>query len=134
MHRVLLGLAVGAALAAPASSATFAAAGFSASAAFRALGGSVETAGSGVRVHRLVGVPARRNPDHHRFRRGAFAYAYPPEFYDANYDIDRSWDSNSFNDWWHDRPDRAYPRWVWHNRNCSEDRMWWSGAGWRCTP
>ena len=44
----------------------------------------------------------------------------------------RGWDSDSFNDWWHDRPDRAYPRWVQHNQNCTPDRMWWSGSGWHC--
>jgi hypothetical protein len=43
----------------------------------------------------------------------------------------RSWDSYSFNDWWHDRPDRAYPRWVRHNDNC--ERVFWVGEGWRCT-
>lgn len=46
-------------------------------------------------------------------------------------DVNRSWDSDSFNDWWHDRPDRAYPRWVWHNDNC--ERMFWVGGGWRCS-
>lgn len=45
-----------------------------------------------------------------------------------------AFDPSQYNDWWHDRPDRAYPRWVWHNQNCTPDRMWWSGAGWRCTP
>lgn len=44
----------------------------------------------------------------------------------------RSWDSDSYNDWWHDRPDRAFPRWVRHNQNCTPDRMWWSGSGWHC--
>jgi hypothetical protein len=47
-------------------------------------------------------------------------------------DINRDWDSDSFNDWWHDRPDRAYPRWISHNDNCTPDRMWWSGSGWHC--
>lgn len=47
-------------------------------------------------------------------------------------DINRSWDSDSFNDWWNDRPDRAYPRWIYHNQNCTPDRMWWSGSGWHC--
>lgn len=42
----------------------------------------------------------------------------------------RSWESDSYNDWWHDRPDRAYPRWIADNKNC--DRMWWSGGVWRC--
>jgi hypothetical protein len=44
----------------------------------------------------------------------------------------RNWESDSYNDWWHDRPDRAYPRWVQHNRDCASDRMWWSGQGWHC--
>ena len=42
----------------------------------------------------------------------------------------RSWEPDSFNDWWHDRPDRAYPRWMRNNANC--DRMWWGGGVWRC--
>lgn len=47
----------------------------------------------------------------------------------------RSWAPNSYNDWWNDRPDRAYPRWVQeqHMRGtCTPDRMWWSGSGWHC--
>jgi len=44
----------------------------------------------------------------------------------------RSFASDSFNGWWHDRPDRAYPAWVQHNQNCTLDRMWWSGNGWHC--
>lgn len=47
----------------------------------------------------------------------------------------RSWEPNSYNDWWHDRPDRAFPRWVieQHARGtCDADRMWWSGSGWHC--
>lgn len=37
----------------------------------------------------------------------------------------RSWEPNSYNDWWHDNPGRAYPAWMRHNEHC--DRMWWSG-------
>jgi hypothetical protein len=47
----------------------------------------------------------------------------------------RSWEPDSYNDWWHDRPDRAYPRWVQEQRSrgsCDPDRMWWSGSGWHC--
>ena len=46
----------------------------------------------------------------------------------------RSWAPDSYNDWWHDRPDRAFPRWVQEQRGgaCAPDRMWWSGGGWRC--
>jgi hypothetical protein len=50
--------------------------------------------------------------------------------YDRDYQGDSAWRSDSFNDWWHDRPDRSMPRWVRHNQNC--ERMWWSGGGWRC--
>jgi hypothetical protein len=44
----------------------------------------------------------------------------------------RSFEPDSYNDWWHDRPDRAFPRWVQHNQDCTPDRMWWSGNGWHC--
>ena len=43
---------------------------------------------------------------------------------------DRTFEHDSYNDWWHERPHRAYPRWVADNRNC--DRRWWSGGVWRC--
>ena len=43
----------------------------------------------------------------------------------------RSFESDSYNDWWHDRPDRAYPRWMQANQNC--DRLWWGGGAWRCS-
>ena len=42
----------------------------------------------------------------------------------------RTWESDSYNDWWHDQPWRSYPKWVSTNQNC--ERMWWSGGGWRC--
>jgi hypothetical protein len=42
----------------------------------------------------------------------------------------RSWESDSYNDWWHDQPWRSFPRWVSSNQECK--RMWWSGGGWRC--
>jgi hypothetical protein len=47
----------------------------------------------------------------------------------------RSWEPESYNDWWNDRPDRAYPRWVQEQQargTCEPDRMWWSGSGWHC--
>ena len=50
--------------------------------------------------------------------------------YDRDYQGDSMWRPGSFNDWWHDRPDRSMPRWVRNNQNC--ERMWWSGGGWRC--
>jgi hypothetical protein len=42
----------------------------------------------------------------------------------------QSWEPDSYNDWWHDRPDRAFPRWVQNNQGC--ERIWWSGGAWRC--
>jgi hypothetical protein len=54
-------------------------------------------------------------------------------YYDP--ELNRSWDSDSYNDWWQDRPDRAIPRWVQEQRmrgTCDPDRMWWSGSGWHC--
>ena len=47
-----------------------------------------------------------------------------------DYQGDTLWRSDSFNDWWHDRPDRAFPRWVANNPNCQ--RQYWAGGGWRC--
>lgn len=47
----------------------------------------------------------------------------------------RAFDPDSYNDWWNDRSDRAFPRWVQeqHARGtCTPDRMWWSGSGWHC--
>ena len=68
-------------------------------------------------------------------RRGGFGYI--DAYADGDWAManNRSWNSDSFNDWWHDRPDRAYPRWVQEQQRsgtCDERRMWWSGSGWRC--
>jgi hypothetical protein len=42
----------------------------------------------------------------------------------------RSWEPDSYNDWWHDRPDRAYPAWMRHNEGCP--RQWYAGDTLRC--
>lgn len=42
----------------------------------------------------------------------------------------QSWQSDGFNDWWHDRPDRAYPAWMRNNQNCA--RQWYAGSTLRC--
>ena len=41
----------------------------------------------------------------------------------------RSFEHDSYNDWWHERPWRSYPRWV-TSGGC--DRLWWGGGNWRC--
>ena len=77
-----------------------------------------------VTVHR--GVPDGR----HRFdrrHRGFDGIVYLP---DREYQGDTLWQPESFNDWWHERPERSYPRWLMHNQDCQ--RQWWSGGGWRC--
>lgn len=53
-------------------------------------------------------------------------------YYDGyrEYQGDTAWKSESFNDWWHDRPDRAYPRWVTANQNC--ERKWFAADTLRC--
>lgn len=38
--------------------------------------------------------------------------------------------SSGYNDWWHDRPDRAYPAWMRNNQNCQ--RQWYAGNMLRC--
>jgi hypothetical protein len=79
------------------------------------------------------GSDGRDTRDHRRDGRGSVfvgPWGWGPDTW-ALYN-NRSWESNSYNDWWHDRPDRAYPRWVQQNQNCTADRMWWSGTGWHC--
>jgi hypothetical protein len=53
----------------------------------------------------------------------------------GDYDANRSFDPNRWNDWWHERPSRSYPRWVQDAQargSCAPERMWWSGSGWHC--
>ena len=50
--------------------------------------------------------------------------------YDRDYQGNSAWKPNSFNDWWHERPNRSYPAWVQRNEAC--DRQWWSGTTLRC--
>lgn len=50
--------------------------------------------------------------------------------YDREYQGDTAWRPESFNDWWHERPNRSYPAWMLRNRDCQ--RTWWDGAVLRC--
>ena len=96
----------------------------------------------------LVGVPPvqrgfgpcpdglrHRMPRDRRFDCAVFVGGFP--YADGEWALynNRSWEPNSYNDWWHDRPDRAFPRWVQEQRTqgtCDPDRTWWSGSGWHC--
>ena len=97
--------------------------------------GFTSSSASGVTVHRGEGFNHRRGGftvvgDRNRNRRvrsEVEMVTYGGEW--ALYN-NRSWESDSYNDWWHDQPWRSYPKWVSTNQNC--ERMWWSGGGWRC--
>ena len=56
-----------------------------------------------------------------------FAAAYGYGGYDdyGDFDGNRSFDPDKWNDWWHDRPERAYPHWMSNNADCS--RRWYAG-------
>ena len=87
--------------------------------------------GAGVRVHRGFGGPGDQGGRHRdgRFNDNAAIGTWYEGGEWALYN-NRSWEPDSYNDWWHDRPDRAFPRWVQNNQGC--ERVWWSGGGWRC--
>lgn len=63
-----------------------------------------------------------------RRHRGGDSIVYYDDY--REYQGDSAWKSDSFNDWWHDRPDRAYPRWVTANQNC--ERKWYAADTLRC--
>nr|WP_294170781.1 hypothetical protein [uncultured Sphingomonas sp.] len=42
----------------------------------------------------------------------------------------RTFEPDSYNDWWHERTERSYPRWMQNNQGC--ERRWWGGGAWRC--
>ena len=76
------------------------------------------------------GRDGRHRNDRRRHRSGDVSvYSYYDSDGWALYN-NRSWQPDSFNDWWHERPERSLPRWLQNNQNCQ--RLWWSGGGWRC--
>ena len=80
----------------------------------------------GRRHHRDEGFDRndRRDRDDDDFVDGGWWY-YPQDF-----DGNRSFDPDKWNDWWHERPSRSFPRWVQSNQSC--ERQYSTGAGWRC--
>ena len=77
----------------------------------------------GVRIHRGDG-------SHHRRGRGGDALVVGSWYGPTDFDGNRAFDPDKYNDWWHERPHRAYPRWVFNNEGCQ--RMWQEGGSWRC--
>ena len=118
MRTMLLGLAVPlAAIALPA-----------APAAALDPAGSAFTSASSVTVHR--GGPGHVRGDGRRDRRRHGGSDGGVFIYDRDWQGDTAWRANSYNDWWHERPHRSYPRWVQNNENC--EREWQGGGVWRC--
>ena len=72
--------------------------------------------------HRRDGDGRFRGRVHYGLPSG-YAYAGYDDY--GDFDGNRSFDPDKWNDWWHDRPDRAYPRWMSRNQDCS--RRWYSG-------
>jgi hypothetical protein len=72
----------------------------------------------------------RRGDGHTRVHRGvpgaALAYGYGVGYNDyGDFDGNRGFDPDKWNDWWHDRPERAFPQWMSRNQDCA--RRWYSG-------
>lgn len=88
----------------------------------------VLTAGPSLSFHGDFGRQHGDRDRHHPRRHRGFGDSV--FIYDRDYQGDTVWRSNSFNDWWHDRPDRAYPRWLQTNQNC--ERPWYAGTTLRC--
>jgi hypothetical protein len=140
MHRVLLGLAATAALAVPATAQNFVDSGFGASNAFGDIrfGSPPPEIGPGRYLPVRNGGRDRRScgGEHCRHVRVgdevAIGYGYGAGgYYDyGDFDGNRSFSPDKWNDWWHERPERAFPRWMSHNQSC--ERIWWSGGRWRC--
>jgi hypothetical protein len=124
MKGALLGLAAGAAVIAiaPADAQTIETSGFTASSAFANVRfGSPPVA--------TIGRDFRRGHGRHiRVPDVAVAmpYGYAGGYYDpGDYDANRSFSPDKWNDWWHERPERAFPRWMSRNRDCA--RQWYAG-------
>ena len=98
---------------------------------------------NGVNIHR--GSDGDFRSDHRRHRHGAFRgtagdrSGLDPrartdvilETYGGEWALynNRSWESDSYNDWWHDQPMRSFPRWV-TSGMC--ERKWYSADILRC--
>jgi hypothetical protein len=132
MRAMLLGSALLAAVAtsaAPAGAQGWTSAGISSGSAFAGSSSGVtpRREGSGHAIGTFDGGRHdRRDRRRNRDRDGGIVFGD----WDRDYQGDTLWRPNSFNDWWHERPNRSFPRWMKHNQNC--ERQWWGGGTWRC--
>jgi hypothetical protein len=122
MHRALLAAASMAAIVitSPASGQGFAAGGFSSSLGTSSMTGLSRNPPLGRDIGRPGGKFHHRR--HIRVGDGIFYSGYN-DF--GDYDANRSFDPDRWNDWWHDRPERSFPRWMARNQGC--ERPWYSG-------
>lgn len=113
--RALLGLAALAALtsAVAAQAQTFTTATFGASNASRWTTGTPQRDGRRGRMDVRV----------HRGTAAAYGYGGYDDY--GDFDGNRGFDPDKWNDWWHDRPERAYPHWMSNNADCA--RRWYAG-------
>ena len=79
----------------------------------------------GVTVHRGDGGGHhRRGRDNAIVDSGGYYYGGEWALYN-----NRTWESDSYNDWWHDKPERSFPRWV-TSGQCA--RQWYAADTLRC--
>ena len=127
MQRMLLGLAVTAAVivpAAPVQAERWSDPGFVAAASVAVHRGS---SGFDTRAIRRQWTDGR-DRDRRRHHRDRFDDSvFIGDYY---YEDNPAWQVEGYNDWWHERPSRSTPRWVHHNQNC--ERQYSTGAGWKC--
>ena len=130
MRAMLLGsmMLAGIVASAPAGAQSWTTAGIGSGTAFAASSG-VSTRHGGTGHSIAIGGGDRRD---HRDRRRNRGFDNGVVFgeWDREYQGDTLWRPDSFNDWWHERPNRAFPRWMQNNQNC--ERQWWGGGTWRC--
>ena len=133
MGRMMLGSAVLAAVAmsaAPAGAQGWTAAGIGSGSAFAQSSGVATSSGTSGHAIGIVGNDRRHGDRRGSRRHRGFDGAVAIGDWDRDYQGDSAWRPTSFNDWWHERPNRSFPRWMQNNQNCQ--RQWWGGGTWRC--
>ena len=91
---------------------------------------SPAVAGSDIEIHPIiVGAPPADGFGAGHGRRGGDGGVWVNAGEWARYN-NPAFQSGSYNDWWHDRPDRAYPAWMRNNQDCA--KQWYAGSTLRC--
>ena len=131
MQKMLLGLAVTAAVivpAAPAQAERWSDPAFVAAASVAVHRGSPNVSSQWSGDHRRH--DRRRHPRDHRRDRDRDRFDDTVFIGGYYYEDNPAWQADGYNDWWHERRSRNTPRWVHNNQNC--ERQYSTGAGWKC--